>query len=159
MSTNLAEVTPLSTGTQTALHIPVILFALAGAVLALVFMRRLGIAAAVLIAMGSAGVALDQILNVVWVYTTSAQAKEPDITTSKIISTQNTFAVVDAVVITIGIALIVVGLAVHRRVPGPVAAPAYGASPYPPPAYGAPGYGPPPGYPTPPSPQPPPANE
>jgi hypothetical protein len=160
MSTNLAAVEPLSTGVQTALRIPVILFALAGIVLALVFARRLGIAAAVLTAIGSAVVTADQVLNVLWAYTTNAQSKETDITADKIIGTQNTFAVIDAVLITIGIGLLVVGLAVHRRTPGAPSAPGYAAPSYPP-AYAAPGYGPPPpgygppqGYPPPAAPPP-----
>src|SRR2546423_7362489 len=119
MSTNLAAVEPLSNGVQTALRLPVVLFALAGIVLALVFVRRLGVAAAVLTAIGSAVVTADQVLNVVWAYTTTAQGKEPDITADKIIGTQNTFAVVDAALITIGGGLLGVGLAVHRRGAGP----------------------------------------
>jgi hypothetical protein len=154
MSTNLAAVEPLSNGVQTALRLPVILVALAGIVLALAYVRRLGVLSAVLTAIGLAVVVADQGLNVVWAYTTTAQGKEADITADKIIGTQNTFAVVDAVVITIGVALLVVALAVHRRVPGspPPPPPAYAAPSYAAPGYGPPppGYGPPPAYPAPP---------
>jgi hypothetical protein len=150
MSTNLAAVQPLSDSTQLGLRIPVILFALAGMVLALVFMRRLGVLSAVLAAAGIGFVLVDQVVNVVWAYTTSAQAKESGDNFEKIITTQNRFMIADAALITIGVALLVVALAVHRRVPASPG-PAYAAPSYPPPSYAPQGYGPPPpGYPAPP---------
>ena len=149
MSPTLAEVTPLSTGTQAALHIPVILVALAGVVLALVFARRLGLPSAILAALGSAVVAGDQTVNVIWAYATNAEA-ERQATSAEIITTQNSFAIVDAVLITIGVGLLVVALALVRRKAGPApsyAGPSHAPQSYPAPAFPAPGYGPPqPGY-------------
>jgi hypothetical protein len=149
MSPNPLAVEPLSNAAQTGLRLPVILFALVGAVLALVFLRRWGVLSAVLAAVGMFVVAVDQIVNVIWAYTTSQQVKEPGDNSVKIITTQNRFTIADAVLISIGVALLVVALAVHRRVGGSPAAgyPApYGSPPAGVPGYGVPGYGPPPGY-------------
>jgi uncharacterized membrane protein len=153
MSTNPGAVTPLSDSTQLALRLPVILFALAGVVLALVFIRRYGVLSAVLGAIGSAFVAVDQIVNVVWVYTTTAQNKKEGISFDTVVSTQNRFAILDAVLITIGVGLLLAGFVLRRRAaasspPPPFAPPWPGPSGFPPP--------PPPGFPPPPSGFPPP---
>jgi hypothetical protein len=146
MSTNLAEVAPLSDSVQMVLRIPVILLTLAGLVLALVLARRFGVLSAVLAATGSAVVAADQIVNVAWAYTNTALSHDTGTNFDKVVSTNNLFTVVDAVLITIGIGLLVFAYVVRR--PVHQAPPAY---PAPPPAYPTPGYGqPPPGYPAPP---------
>src|SRR5256885_1942535 len=115
MSTNPAAIQPLSDSTQLGLRLPVILLALVGVVLALVFIRRYGALSAILGALGSAVVAVDQILNVIWVYTTTAQSKQEGISADTVVSTQNGFAILDAVLITIGVAVLLAGFLVRRR--------------------------------------------
>lgn len=149
MSTNPGAVTPLSDSTQLALRLPVILFAFAGLVLALVFIRRFGVPSAVLGALGGAVVAVDQIVNVVWVYTTTAQSKQEGISADTVVSTQNRFAILDAVLITIGIALLLAGFVVRRRAAAAPVPPPWGFPPPPgPPSAFPPG---PSGFPPPPA--------
>jgi hypothetical protein len=148
MSTSPGAVTPLSDGTQLAMRLPVILFALAGLVLAFVFIRRYGVLSAVLGAIGSAFVAVDQIANVVWVYTTTAQNKKEGISFDTVVATQNRFAVLDAVLVTIGVGLLLAGFVLRRRAatgtPAPWSGPPGFFPPGPPPAFPPPG---PPGFP------------
>src|SRR5256885_8749828 len=149
MSTNPAAIQPLSDSTQLGLRLPVILLALAGVVLALVFIRRYGALSAILGAIGSAVVAVDQIVNVVWVYTTTAQSNKEGVSADTVILTQNRFAILDAVLITIGVAVLLAGFVVRRRAVAGALPPWLGPPGFPPP--GPQGFppGPPSGFPPP----------
>jgi len=148
MSTHPAAIQPLSDSTQLGLRLPVILLALVGVVLALVFIRRYGALSAILGALGSAVVAVDQILNVIWVYTTTAQSKQEGISADTVVSTQNGFAILDAVLITIGVAVLLAGFVVRRRAVAGALPPWLGPPGFPPGPQGFPP-GPPSGFPPP----------
>src|SRR5438270_607132 len=151
-------VAPLSNGVQVGLRIPVVLVGLFGVVFVLVIMRRVGPVAAVLGALGSLFIAGDQIMNIVWVLHVSSLAKESDFNADQFNSVNNAYTIADAMLITIGAALVVVAIVVRRPGAGPAQAgfpggfaPAQGYQApapypgYPPPAF--PGQAPPQNYP------------
>jgi hypothetical protein len=132
---------PLSNGVQTGIRVPVILIALAGVVLALVGIRRLGVGAAVLGALGSLFIAVDQIVTIVWVLHLSSIAKNTDSDIDTLNTANNAYTIADAVLITIGAALVVAALVVRRGAPQAT------VPPFPPQPYAAPPpYGPPQPY-------------
>src|SRR3954464_7423269 len=109
---------PLSDVTQVALHLPVVLLGLAGFVVVLVNMRRLGTLATLLGAAGAVLIAADQIVGVVWVLHLSALTDQPDFDPDHVTSLSNTYTVLDVVLITIGAALALAAIVV-RRPPAP----------------------------------------
>lgn len=132
------SVEPLSNAAQVGLRIPIILIALAGAVIALILIRRLGVAASILAAAGSLFVALDQIVNIAWVLHTNDLIKksDPDIDHINAVTKLYTFA--DVALITIGVALFVAALVARRSVSTTAAVPMAGPVAAPGPAYPAP---------------------
>ncbi|MEV4514028.1 hypothetical protein AB0K00_34345 [Dactylosporangium sp. NPDC049525] len=103
-------VEPFSNGIQIGLRVPVILFALAGVVLALVLIRRLGALAGILGALGGLFVAADQVVNVAWVLQLTSMANG-DFDPDEYTTVNNAYTVADPIVITIGVALLVGALA------------------------------------------------
>ncbi len=104
---------------QIGLRIPVILIALFGVVFALVTMRRLGIATGVLVALGSLFIAVDQLLNILWVLDVTSTASEGNYDVDTLTSTNNLCTVADAALITIGAAFVVASVVVRRIAGGP----------------------------------------
>jgi hypothetical protein len=139
---DIAEVAPLSDGVQTALRLPVILIALAGIVLALVFAKRNGVISAVFGVLGSALLAADQVVNIWWVLYMSALARSaaPD---ESFTTANNLFTLGDVVLVTAAGAALVVAFTARRRaaVPAPAFPPPVPAF-APPPAFSPPPPGP-----------------
>src|SRR4051794_8209416 len=100
-------VAPLSNSVQVGLRVPVILLALAGVVLILVAMRKIGPVAGVLGALGSLFIAIDQTVNILWVLHISVLADADDISSDSVASANNLYTIADAVLVTIGAALLV----------------------------------------------------
>ncbi|MFG2045301.1 hypothetical protein [Dactylosporangium sp. NPDC048998] len=142
-------VEPLSTGVQIALRVPVFLIALAGVLLALLMIRRMGVLGGILAAAGSLLIAADQAANVAWVLHLRSMTSGGDLDIDTFNTVNNAYLVADAVLITIGVALVVASFVVRRPSPaGPVVAvgapaPGFGSPVVPP----APGFGLPPGSP------------
>jgi hypothetical protein len=124
-------VQPLSDGMQIGLRIPVILLALFGVVFAFVTMRRLGVATGVLVALGSLFIAVDQLLNILWVLDVTSTASEANYDVDTLTSTNNLYTVADAALITIGAGFVVASVVVRRITGGPKV-PAQAAFPGPP---------------------------
>lgn len=134
-----AATQPLSDAVQTGIRLPVILIALAGVVLALVMMRRLGVVAGILGALGSLFVAIDQTVNIAWVLHVSSLAERSDVNPDDVTSLSNVYTILDAVLITIAAALLVATFLTRRSgqpatavtVPAQAAYPAgpFGAAP------------------------------
>jgi hypothetical protein len=122
---------PLSEGVQIGIRLPVILVALAGVVLALVMMRRIGVAAGILGAAGSLFFAVDQLVNIVWVLHIASLVKSSDTSADEITTVSNTYTLADCALMTIGVILVVASFAFRRSAPPP-AAPAgqFPANPY-----------------------------
>ena len=106
---------PLSNGVQVGLRIPVILIGLAGVVLMLIFMKRLGVVAALLGALGSFLIAVDQIINIVWVVHTTSLATSEDFDAEHFNSVTNIYTFTDVALITIGTALVVLAIGFGGR--------------------------------------------
>ncbi|MFI5916693.1 hypothetical protein [Dactylosporangium sp. NPDC051541] len=139
-----STVEPLSVGVQIGLRVPVILIALAGVLLALLMLRRLGALSGILAAAGSLLIAADQAANVLWILHVRSITSGGDLDIDTFNTVNNAYAVADAVLITIGVALVVASLLVRRSAAdgspaglGAGAAPAPW-SPAPPPAWGPP---------------------
>ncbi|MFB9444675.1 hypothetical protein Dvina_22695 [Dactylosporangium vinaceum] len=131
-----STVEPLSVAVQIGLRVPVILIALAGVLLALLMMRRLGALAAILTAAGSLLIAADQAAQVVWVLHLRSMTSGGDLDIDTFNSVNNAYAVADAVMITIGVALVVASLLLRRSPDG--AAAVTGPAPWPAPPAAAP---------------------
>ncbi|GAA3303137.1 hypothetical protein GCM10020218_100000 [Dactylosporangium vinaceum] len=116
-----STVEPLSVAVQIGLRVPVILIALAGVLLALLMMRRLGALAAILTAAGSLLIAADQAAQVVWVLHLRSMTSGGDLDIDTFNSVNNAYAVADAVMITIGVALVVASLLLRRSPDGAAA--------------------------------------
>jgi hypothetical protein len=162
MSTFIEAIEPLPNGIQIGMRIPVVLLGLAGLVLALVAARRLGGLAAALGAAGAAALAVDQIVNILWVLQISSLNNNSDTTVDDFNSVNNIFLVVDLILVAAGLLLLTLAFLVRRPAerasPAAAAPPAYGAPAFMPPAtapFGGQGTGQPGGYPPPgPNPQP-----
>lgn len=114
---------PLSIGVQIGLHVPVVLVALAGVLVALLLIRRLGVLAGLLGAAGSLLIAADQAINVIWVLHVRALTSDGEFDANTVTATSNTYTIADAVLITLGAALVVAAFAtVRRRGPDPARA-------------------------------------
>ncbi|MEV8514568.1 hypothetical protein [Dactylosporangium sp. NPDC051484] len=152
-------VEPLSTGVQIALRLPVIIIALAGALLGLLMIRRMGVLSGILAAAGSLIIAADQAANVAWVLHLRSMTSGGDLDIDTFNTVNNAYLVADAVLITIGMALVVASFVLRRpATAGPVvaagpAADGFGSTGAPP----TPGFDLPPGSPPPWSAGPPPA--
>jgi hypothetical protein len=109
-----SSVEPLSVGVQIGLRVPVILVALAGVLLALLMMRRLGALGGVLAAAGSLLIAADQAANIVWLLHLRSMTSGGDLDIDTFNSVNNAYLVADAVLITIGVALVVASFALRR---------------------------------------------
>ncbi len=120
---------PLSNGVQVGLRIPVILIGLAGVVLMLIFMKRLGVVAALLGALGSFLIAVDQIINIVWVVHTTSLATSEDFDAEHFNSVTNIYTFTDVALITIGTALVVLAIVVRRPASSVPAQPGYPGQP------------------------------
>jgi hypothetical protein len=117
---------PLSNVVQIALRTPVILVTLAGAVLVLLAVRRLGLPAALLGAAGSLAIALDQMVNIAWVLHLSYLTTDPDADFERATTVSNLYTIADSALITIGAILVVIALVVPRpAAPRPPPAPQY----------------------------------
>jgi hypothetical protein len=112
-------VAPLSNGVQVGLRIPVVLIGLFGVVFVLVSMRKVGPVAGVLGALGSLFIAGDQLVNIVWVLHLSSISKEANFDADHFTTVNNLYTITDAVLITIGAALLVVAIVVRRPGAGP----------------------------------------
>ena len=169
------EVTVLSSGVQIALRTPAVLLGIAGVVLALVAVRRLGGLATTFAAVGSALIAADQIVNIAWVLVLTDMGHDSETPANDYNSVTNAFTVADAILLTIGAGLLIFAFFVRRpadRGPRPAfpppgftqagftqpgftqpgftqpgfAQPGFAQPGYPPPAgFPPPGYGQPPG--------------
>jgi hypothetical protein len=107
----------LGTAVQIGIRIPVILVALAGVVLALVMMRRLGTLAAVLGAGASFFIAVNQLMAIVWVLHLSSLARDPDAKADDFTTVGNVYTMIDAVLITVAAVLLVVTFLARKPAP------------------------------------------
>ncbi|GAA0735526.1 hypothetical protein Drose_19585 [Dactylosporangium roseum] len=107
-------VTPLSDATLIGLRVPVVLLTLAGAVLALVLIRRLGLFTSLVGASGCLFIAADQVVNVVWPLHVTGLAEDGAYEADDMISLTNIYTITDAALITAGVALVVLALLVRR---------------------------------------------
>ena len=112
---------PLSDGVQIGIRIPVILVAVAGVVLALVMIRRVGVAAGILGAAGSLFIGIDQLVNVVWVLHIASLVKSSSSSADEITTLSNTYTLVDCALVTLGVALVVASFAFRKSAPAPAA--------------------------------------
>ncbi|WP_432968597.1 hypothetical protein [Dactylosporangium sp. CA-233914] len=135
-----SSVEPLSVGMQVGLRVPVILIGLAGVLMALLLVRRLGALSGILAAAGSLLIAADQAANIAWVLHVRSLTSGGDLDIDTFNTVSNAYLVADAMLITIGVALVVVSLLV-RKPSSPGAAVAAGPG-FPP---AGPGFGLPPG--------------
>ncbi|WP_433062438.1 hypothetical protein [Dactylosporangium sp. CS-033363] len=137
-----SSVEPLSIGLQIGLRVPVILVALAGALIALLMLRRLGALSGILAAGGSLLIAADQAANIAWVLHLRSMTSGGDLDIDSFNMVSNAYLIADAVLITIGVVLVVASFAVRRPASGPGFAVAGPAGPV---AFGGPGPAPQPG--------------
>jgi hypothetical protein len=99
-------VEPFSDSVQVGMRLPAVLVALAGVVLALVLIRRFGVLAGILGALGSLFSAADQVVNIAWflhmtqLWNTHADADSYN-------SVDNAYFVADVVLATLGVALLI----------------------------------------------------
>jgi hypothetical protein len=107
-------VEPLSVGVQIGLRVPVILLALAGVLIALLMIKRLGPVAGILAAAGSLLIAADQAANIAWILHLRSMTSGGDLDIDTFNTVNNAYLVVDSVLITIGVALVVASFAVRR---------------------------------------------
>ena len=91
-----STVEPLSVGVQIGLRVPVILVALAGVLLALLIMRRLGALAGILAAAGSLLIAADQAANIVWILHLRSMTSGGDLDIDTFNSVNNAYVVADS---------------------------------------------------------------
>jgi hypothetical protein len=104
---------PLSTNAQIGLKVPLLLVALAGVVVALVNLRRLGVPAAVLAAAGGAMFALDQAINIAF-----AEALSRRNAVDLINRFFNTFTLLDFALLLSGTVLLIAAVLVRRPATG-----------------------------------------
>jgi hypothetical protein len=109
-----SAVEPLSVGVQIGLRVPVILLALAGVLIALLMIKRLGPVAGILAAAGSLLIAADQAANIAWILHLRSMTSGGDLDIDTFNTVNNAYLVADAVLITIGVALVVASFAVRR---------------------------------------------
>jgi hypothetical protein len=114
-----SSVEPLSIGLQIGLRVPVILVALAGALIALLMLRRLGALSGMLAAGGSLLIAADQAANIAWVLHLRSMTSGGDLDIDSYNMVANAYLIADAVLITIGVVLVVASFAVRRPSSGP----------------------------------------
>ncbi|WP_327004178.1 hypothetical protein OHA72_55585 [Dactylosporangium sp. NBC_01737] len=100
-------VEPFSNGVEVGLRLPVILVALAGVVLALVLIRRLGALAGLLGAAGGLLIAADQVVNIAWVLHLTAMANGDDYDADTYVTAGNAYTIADVVLVTLGVALLI----------------------------------------------------
>ncbi|WP_433220609.1 hypothetical protein ACQP00_18305 [Dactylosporangium sp. CS-047395] len=137
-----SSVEPLSIGLQIGLRVPVILVALAGALIALLMLRRLGALSGILAAGGSLLIAADQAANIAWVLHLRSMTSGGDLDIDSYNMVANAYLIADAVLITIGVVLVVASFAVRRPSSGAAFG---GAGPAPAPGFGGAGPAPAPG--------------
>lgn len=126
-------VEPFSNSVQIGLRVPVIVIALAGVVLALVLLRRIGAPAAILGALGSLVVAVDQIVNIAWVLHLSSLADVDGFDADGYNTTNNAYTVADPLLITLGVALLIAAVVTKRPAAGaPAPQPGQFPPPFPP---------------------------
>ncbi|WP_432824487.1 hypothetical protein [Dactylosporangium sp. CA-092794] len=124
-------VEPLSWGVQIALRLPLLIIGLAGVLIALLSIRRLGVAAGLLTAAGSLMVAADMAVNVLWVLHLRTMSSDGDFDLDSLNAVNNAYLLGDAVLITVGVALLVAGLLARKRPEADAPVPAPGAVPWP----------------------------
>ncbi|WP_433088130.1 hypothetical protein ACQP1P_19605 [Dactylosporangium sp. CA-052675] len=126
---------------QIGLRVPVILVGLAGVLVALLMIRRLGVLSGLLGAAGSLVIAADQASNIVWILHLRSLTSGGDLDIDTFNTANNAYTVADVVLITIGVALVVASFAVRR--PGGDASAGLGAGAAPAPYFGHSPFGPP----------------
>nr|BFE57392.1 hypothetical protein GCM10020063_019180 [Dactylosporangium thailandense] len=114
-----SSVEPLSIGVQIGLRVPVILVGLAGVLVALLMIRRLGVLSGLLGAAGSLVIAADQAANIVWILHLRSLTSGGDLDIDTFNTANNAYTIADVVLITIGVALVVASFAVRRTAPAP----------------------------------------
>jgi hypothetical protein len=128
-----SAVEPLSVGVQIGLRVPAILVALAGVLIALLVIRRLGPVAGILAAAGSLLIAADQAANIAWILHLRSMTSGGDLDIDTFNRVNNAYLVADAVLITIGAALVVASFAVRKTAAPPPLHPGRSWNPPPPP--------------------------
>ncbi|MEU7872391.1 hypothetical protein [Dactylosporangium sp. NPDC049140] len=125
-----SAVEPLSIGVQIGLRVPVILVALAGVLVALLMIKRLGALSGILAAGGSLLIAADQAATIAWVLHLRSMTSGGDLDIDTYNTVANAYLVADAVLITIGVGLVVASFLTHRpSPPGPAAPPVFAPPP------------------------------